>query len=375
MKVYFDNAATTALDPEVIACMTEVMQNDFGNPSSIHSAGRKARTLIEKARKDVAEILRASVGEVFFTSCATESNNMAISCSVRDLGVTRIISSPTEHPCVINTLKCVAQCNPNISVIQLNVDSTGNIDMDQLATLLSDTSEKTLVSVMHGNNEIGTMIDIDAVAQLCQQAGALFHCDTVQTIGKFDIDLSKTKINFLSGSGHKIYGPKGIGIIYINNDTQINAMINGGGQERKMRSGTENTYGIVGFAKALQLVYENRDSINAKSLELRNYFKERAAEVIGDVRYNGNQEERFLPHILSVSLPMTDKTDLIMFNMDIAGICASAGSACSSGSEKGSHVMEAIGAPSDRKTIRISFSHHNTKEEIDYAVEKLAGMI
>jgi cysteine desulfurase len=371
MRVYFDNAATTPLNASVIQAMHDVMTLEYGNPSSIHSKGRTARTLVEDARKTVANILSASTGEIFFTSCATESNNMAIMCSIRDLGVNRIISSPTEHPCVLNTLKSVAIQDPQVEILWLDVDSKGNISADQLTQYLEASDRKTLVSLMHGNNEIGTMIDIEEVSKICKSHNALFHCDTVQTIGKFPIDLSKTYVSFLSGSGHKIYGPKGIGIIYINNDNMIKPLINGGGQERTLRSGTENIYGIVGFAKSLEVLSMQKEDHHNDILKLRNHFKDQAAIKIPQLQYNGNQEELFLPHILSVTIPKTMKTDLIMFNLDINGICASAGSACSSGSERDSHVLEAIKSPLDRKTIRFSFSHLNTTEEIDFTIDKL----
>jgi len=371
VRVYLDNAATTPLDPIVIETMHSIMLSEYGNPSSIHSKGRSARTVIEDARKTVAEVLNASTGEIFFTSCATESNNMAITCSVRDLGVTRIISSPTEHPCVINTLKSIEQHYPDVEIVRVSVDALGNINYEELAQLLQASDKKTLVSLMHGNNEIGTMIELDTVSALCDEHGALFHCDTVQTIGKFPIDLSKTKISFISGSGHKIYGPKGVGFIYVNNDNMIKPLINGGGQERQMRSGTENIYGIAGFAKALELLNAAREEHHQKIMELRNYFKTQAAEHAPFLQYNGNQDKLFLPHILSVNLPKTDKTDLIMFNLDINGVCASAGSACSSGAERDSHVLEAIKSPLDRKTLRISFSHMNTLEDVDFAISKL----
>ncbi len=374
MQVYLDNAATTPLHPAVIEVMHQVMTKDYGNPSSIHAHGRKARTLIEDARKSVAEILKASTGEIFFTSCATESNNMALKRSVIDLGVQRIISSKTEHPCVLNTLAEIKEEYPAVEITYLDVDGYGNIDYSQLDSLLS-SGQKTLVSLMHGNNEIGTVLDLQQASDICATHDALLHSDTVQTIGKLDIDLSQTKLSFLSGSGHKIYGPKGIGIIYINNDNMIKSMIRGGGQERDLRSGTENLYGIVGFAKALELLYHEREVHNQKTEALRQYFKTEAAKHIPVVQYNGNQDERYLPHILNISLPKTIKTDLIMFNLDISGICASAGSACSSGAERDSHVHEAIQSDPDRKNIRFSFSSQNTTDEIDYVISKLKDLI
>ena len=374
MKVYLDNAATTPLEPSVVKVMTDVIERVHGNPSSIHQAGRKARTIIEDARKRVAQHLNASTGEIFFTSSATESNNMVLNCAVRDLGITRFISSPTEHPCVKNTLSALAK-NYDISVVLLPVDERGNVSYEELERLLEIKDQPTLVSLMHGNNEIGTMLDIQRVSKLCKDHGALFHTDAVQTVGKFKHDLQETKIDFLSASGHKIYGPKGIGIVYINSDNHFEPFIVGGGQERKMRSGTENIYGIAGFAEALDWLVTNREEHRRHITTLREHFKARVAEAGLDITLNGNQEEFFLYNILSISIPKTEKTDLIMFNLDIYGICASAGSACSSGVEYDSHVLEAIGAPRDRKTIRLSMSHHNTIEEMDYVIEKLAQVI
>ena len=370
MRVYFDNAATTPLDPDVMDAMTATMLNDFGNPSSVHSYGRKARTLIEEARKTVAEILNASIGEIFFTSSATESNNMSIIGAVRDLGVLRIISSPSEHPCVLKTINFVRE-HYGITVKFLHVDALGNPDLNQLSDVLSSEKIKSLVSLMHGNNEIGTMMDIKKCAEICTEHDALFHSDTVQTIGKFEIDLNQTRINFLSATGHKIFGPKGTGIVYINHGNPIKPLITGGGQERNMRSGTENTYGIVGFAKALEKIVLNRKSYTAHMSGLREHMKKRLTDTIPDIRFNGNQDGLFLPHILSVNLKRTPRSELAVFNLDINNICASAGSACASGAEQDSHVLEAINSPKDRKTIRFSFSHLNTIDEVEYVVDKM----
>lgn len=374
MKVYLDNAATTPIQPVVLEEMMNVMQQTHGNPSSIHQEGRKARTIIEDARKRVANHLKASTAEIFFTSSATESNNTIIFGAVRDLGVKRIISSPTEHPCVLNSLKYIQDLF-DVEVVYLGVDRRGNVHYNELENYLTNGSKKTLVSLMHGNNEIGSMLDIDKVSDLCETHQALFHTDAVQTVGKYPHDLSKTKIHFLSASGHKIYGPKGIGIIYINSESQIKPYIYGGGQERSMRSGTENTYGISGFAAALDWLVENRTMHFEHIEKLRRRFKEKAQEIGLDIQYNGNQEENYLTNILSFSVPKSEKTDLVMFNLDINGIAASAGSACSSGVESDSHVLKAIGAPKDRKTIRASLSHNNTIEEIEYVVEKIATII
>lgn len=372
--MYLDNAATTPMEKSVIEAMYEVMTTHFGNPSSIHSKGRRSKTLIEAARRSVAEQLKCSTGEIFFTSSATESNNTAIFCAVRDLGVGTIISSPTEHPCVLNSLINVRE-HFGTHVEFVKVDHAGNIDKDHFQDLIHRRKGNTLVSIMHANNEIGTMSDIQWISEICAENEVLFHSDTVQTLGKKDLDLSKLPIGFLSGSGHKIFGPKGIGILYVNNDNMIKALIKGGGQERDIRSGTENIYGIVGFAEALNWLCSHREDFNKKVENLRAFFKKELIENIPEVTFNGNQDSFYVANILSTSLPLNERTELAMFNLDIEGICASAGSACSSGSERGSHVMEAIQSPRDRKSIRFSFSHHNTTDELSYTVQRLKEMI
>lgn len=373
MRVYFDNAATTALDPEVIKVMTQVMQENFGNPSSIHREGRTSRSLIEKARKTVAKCINASISEIFFTSGGTESSNMTLKCSVRDLGVERIITSKMEHHCILHTVESLEKSHGTI-VEFVNIDNCGRIDYTQLETLLANSTKKTLVTLMHANNEIGSLMDLDRVAQICQNHNAYFHSDTVQTMGHLPIDVETTKIHFLTGSAHKFHGPKGVGFIYINADALIKPYMEGGAQERNMRGGTENLYGIVGLAKALELTVENRTENHQYIEGLRNYLKTQLTTNFEDIQFNGCQES-YLFKTLSVSFPPSPKSDLLMLNLDIAGISASGGSACSSGAEKGSHVLESINAPKERKTIRFSFSHFNTKEEIDFLIEKLKSII
>lgn len=374
MRIYLDNAATTALREEVIETMTQVMRDLYGNPSSIHADGRAMRAIIEEARKKVAKLIGASIGEIFFTSGGTESNNMAIKCAVRDLGVKRIISSPTEHHCVGHSLEAVER--QGVKVEMVRVDERGRIDYEHLEELLqNDLGTKTLVSLMHANNEIGTVSDMARISRLCENYGALYHSDTVQTMGHFPIDVSKTKIHFLSGGGHKFHGPKGQGFIYINNEAQLKPFIDGGGQERNMRGGTENVYGIAGLAKALELAYENMDEYRQHIEEVRSYFMEKLLENFEDIQFNGDYDGDYLYTVLSVSFPQSAKSELLLLLLDIAGVSASGGSACSSGAEAGSHVLAAIGADPTRKTIRFSFSHYNTKEEIDAVVEKLKTMV
>jgi cysteine desulfurase len=374
MRVYFDNAATTPIAETVLEVMMGCMKHTFGNPSAIHAEGRIARAAIEQARKTVAKCLNASVGEIFFTSGGTESNNMVLKNAVRDLGVQRIISSPLEHHCIGHTLESL-QRNRKIMVEWVHINEKGQIDLAHLQVLLSKKGGKTLVSLMHANNEIGTMLDLNAVATLCHQHNALFHSDTVQTIGHFPIDVSQTKIHFLAGAAHKFHGPKGVGFVYLNANHMIKPYIDGGAQERNMRGGTENVYGIVGMAKALELYVSNRDSIKNKILSIRNLLKTRLLDNFEDIQFNGDVDGNSLYTVLSVSFPPSMKSELMLFNLDMAGISASGGSACSSGVEGGSHVLNAIKAAPERKTIRFSFSHYNTETEVEYVIEKLRTMV
>ncbi len=375
MKVYFDNAATTPISKEVLEAMIPYLQNIHGNPSSIHAEGRKARAAIEQARRTVANCLNASIGEIFFTSGGTESSNMALRCSVRDLGVRRIISSPIEHHCVLHTLKQLEK-ETDVEIVFVEIDEKGRPSMESLVQLLEKPCYgKTLVSLMHANNELGTMINLDKVSTICQEHGALLHSDTVQTVAHFPIDVSKTKINFISGSAHKFHGPKGIGFIYINGDEKINPLIEGGAQERNMRSGTENIYGIVGLAKAIEIATANMDERRNHIEAIRAYAKEELLKHFDQVQFNGDPDGLSLYTVLSVSFPKSEKSDLMLLNLDIAGICASGGSACSSGAETLSHVMQAVASDPNRKTIRFSFSHYNTKEEVDFMIQTLKKIV
>lgn len=373
MKVYLDNAATTALAKEVLDEMMPFLTDNFGNPSSIHSYGRKSRAAIEKSRKIVASAINASTSEIFFTSGGTESNNMAIKQAVRDLGVKRIISSPIEHHCVLHTVEFEAK--DGIETVSLRVNEFGEPDYEQLESLLNGKEVKTLVSLMHSNNEIGTITDLMRVSHLCSKYNALLHTDTVQTIGFYPMDVQALKVHFLSGSAHKFHGPKGAGFIYINSALVIKPFIDGGSQERNMRGGTENLYGIIGLGKALEMAVSAMNQNREKISGLKNYMKQKLENEISEVRFNGYADDRCHYKVLSVSLPLNSKTDLILFNLDIAGIAASGGSACTSGSETGSHVLAGIGASKDRKSVRFSFSAHNTYEEIDFVVEELKKMV
>jgi len=374
MRVYFDNAATTSIAPEVVEAMAKVMIETYGNPSSVHRDGRIARSLIEKARKTVANCINASIGEIFFTSGGTESSNMALKCAVRDLGVKRFISSKTEHHCVLHPLEILEQTK-GIHIDFVNIDAKGIVDYAHLEALLKQSEEKTLVSLMHANNEVGSLLDLQRVSELCQENGAYLHSDTVQTMGHIPIDTEKLKINFLTGGAHKFHGPKGVGFIYINGETSIKPYLDGGSQERNMRGGTENIYGIVGMAKALEMAIAELEERKNHIEGLRSYLKEQLLANFEDIQFNGDYEGNYLYTVLSVSFPPCPKGSMMLMNLDINGISASGGSACSSGAEKASHVLEALGVAVDRKTIRFSFSHYNTKEEVDFLIEKLKKIV
>ncbi|ADY52626.1 Cysteine desulfurase [Pseudopedobacter saltans DSM 12145] len=368
-KVYLDNAATTPLDDEVKQVMIAVMEDNFGNPSSIHAHGREVRTIIEKARKNIANLLNTAPANIFFTSSGTEADNTAIRRSVVDLGVKHIITSPLEHHAVLHTVEMLERSGVTVSYV--NVDDKGNIDYEQLENLLQ-TDEKSLVSLMQANNEIGTLTDIERIGELCQQYNALFHCDTVQTVGHYKHDLSTLKVDFIACSAHKIHGPKGVGFIYINPRIKINPMIYGGAQERNMRGGTENIYGIAGLSKALSLAYEHMGEHHLYIQELKDYMKTQLEKEIPGVGFNGEiSPEKSLYTVLSVSFPEMEMADMLLFKLDIGGVSASGGSACSSGTNIGSHVLTAIKASPDRPAVRFSFSKYNTKEEIDYVIQKV----
>ena len=368
MRVYLDNASTTPLLPEVIEEMYTTMKEHFGNPSSIHMHGRKSRSILENSRKVLAKYLNASLGEVFFTSCATEANNLVLTKCVEDLGVTTIIYSSIEHHCIFHMVEHLASQH-GIEAIKINVDNTGKLDYQSLEKAIEMAGDKTLVSIMHGNNEIGVLNDIKHIGEICRKHGVLFHSDTVQTIGKYNIDTQDINIHFAAGSAHKFFGPKGIGFVYINDDVEISPMLLGGSQERNMRSGTENVYGIAGMSKALDIAMRDQEERKIQILKIKNHFISRITTELDDIKINGNLDGMY--HVLSVSFPPTPKAELLMFNLDIAGISASSGSACSSGVEEDSHVLQAIGHDRLRKTIRFSFSHFNTIEEVDYTIDKL----
>lgn len=373
MQVYLDNAATTAIDPEVIRVMVETMEADYGNPSSIHAHGRRVKTIIEKARKTVAGLLNVSPAEIFFTSGGTESDNTAIVRGIADHGITHAVSSPLEHHAVLHTLEELEKAG-RIKLSLLEVDKQGHVNLSQLEKLLME-NPRSFVSLMHANNEIGTLTDIEFVSAICKQYHAVFHSDTVQTMGHFAHDLHKLQIDFVTGAAHKFHGPKGVGFLYVNHNTKIRPLIYGGAQERNMRGGTENVYGIVGLAKALEISCNHMEEHRRYIQGLKEYMIGQLSEHVADVSFNGDlAPENSLYTVLNVSFPCTDIADMMLFSLDIAGISASGGSACSSGSDIGSHVLRAIGADLSRPCVRFSFSRNNTKEEIDYVVDKVKAL-
>jgi cysteine desulfurase len=374
-RIYFDNAATTALDPEVLDAMMPFLTEKFGNPSSVYSYGRETKLAIENARKTVAKILNANPSEIFFTSGGTESTNTAINAAIRDLGCKHIITSPLEHHATLHTVEHMEHFgHATLSYVKLT--DKGHIDMADLEAQLAASKERTLVTLMHANNEIGNIMDIKAVGELCRKYDAIFHSDTVQTVGHYPFDLKNTYVHFINGAGHKFHGPKGVGILYVNENVSIKPYLTGGAQERNMRAGTENLYGIVGFAKALEIATARYEQDSSYIAELKHYMAEKLKENFPGIIFNGDPEGKSLYTVLNVSFPMNEKTDMLLFNLDISGICVSGGSACTSGASSLSHVIKAIhnGQSANMVPIRFSFCRHNTKEEIDQVIEKLKSL-
>ncbi|MDB5264302.1 MAG: cysteine desulfurase [Adhaeribacter sp.] len=374
MHVYLDNAATTPLDKEVFEAMAPFMLEHFGNPSSIHTHGRQVRAAIERARKTIAQLLNTSPAEIFFTSGGTEADNTAIFGTVRSLGIKHAISSPLEHHAVLHSLEYL-QRTGELELSFVKHDEKGGLDLEYLEQLLQG-KPLTLVSIMHGNNEIGNINDIAAISEICKKYGAIFHSDTVQTMGHYPHHLQKTPVHFLVGSAHKFHGPKGVGFIYTNAAVKVPPFIHGGAQERNMRGGTENVYGIIGLAKALEIAYRDMADQHKHIQELKDRLMTGLLRNVPDVQFNGYSAEadKSLYTVLNVSLPASEINEMLLFNLDINKISASGGSACTSGSNIGSHVLQAIDSDPNRGAIRFSMSKYNTPEEIDYVVEKLASV-
>lgn len=373
MSIYLDNAATTAVAPEVIEVMYQNAKELNGNPSSTHSYGRKIKAKIEQVRKQLAQSLNASPLEIVFTSCGTESNNMVLKMAVETLGVQHIITTNFEHKCVLKTSERLAKAG-KVKWHQLAVDKLGYISLIDLEkTLQSIGKEKALVSIMHANNEIGTLQDIEVIGNICEKYEAYFHSDTVQTYAHYPIDVEQAKIDFLAGSAHKFHGPKGVGFLYMRKDVKLSPLIDGGGQERGFRSGTENILGIVAMGKAIELAFEQIDNHQKHIVELKKYFKEQLELHIEGVAFNGDVEKG-LYRVLNVSFPEKYNSDMFLFQLDMKGIAVSGGSACASGAQTASHVMQAIGHKPNRRSVRFSFAQHNTKAEIDIVVQVLKEM-
>ena len=367
-SVYFDNAATTPLAPQVLEEMLPYLSQHFGNPSSIHSFGRNTRSAIEKSRKTVAGLFNISPSEIFFTSCASEADNLAIISGVRSLNCKHIITTKIEHHAVLHAVEFLEK-NKEVQVSYLNLDEKGNIDLNELEQLLV-SNPNSFVSLMHGNNEIGNLNDIEIIAQMCKSKGAYYHSDTVQTVGHYQHDLQKLKADFIVGSAHKFHGPKGAGFIYIKGENKIAPYIHGGSQERNMRGGTENVAGIIGLAKALELSYADMNNHKAHIESLKVHMIKKLQQSIPTIKFNGDCEnlDKSLYTVLSVSLDPSEDSDMLLMNLDINKIASSGGSACTSGAAESSHVLSAINADPNRATVRFSFSRFNTIEEVDYVV-------
>lgn len=374
MHIYLDNAATTPLDPEVFEAMKPFMLEDFGNPSSTHAHGRKVRAAIESARKKVAELLNCSPGEIIFTSGGTEADNAILVCAAETYNIKHIISSPIEHHAVTHTLENLTD-HGKAGLHMVKLDEKGHVDLNDLEALLKKFPN-AMVSLMHANNEIGNLLDINRVGELCEAHGAFFHSDTVQTVGHYRHDMRTLKVCGMTAGAHKFHGPKGVGFMYIRKDKKIHSFIHGGAQERNMRGGTENVYGIIGLAKALEIAYREMDEHVRHITALKSRMIEKLKENIPGVMFNGDSAnlERSLYTVLNVSLPEADDSSMLLFNLDLKGISASGGSACSSGATQGSHVLAALYPQSKRAAVRFSFSKYNTTEEIDFAVHELAEL-
>ena len=375
MKVYLDNAATTPIASEVIEEIQPYLNNYFGNPSSTHAFGRKTKNAIEINRKKIADLIRAKNNEIIFTSGGTEADNMALRCAVFDLNVKRIITTKIEHHAVLHTAECLRD-QQNVEIIFLATDHNGNPDLVQLESIVND-KVNTLVTLMHANNEIGTLLPIKKVASICaKHKHVYFHSDTVQTMGHYTFNLSETPIDFLTCSAHKLHGPKGVGFLYVNQKISLNPLITGGSQERKNRGGTENLYGIVGLGKAMEMAYENLTSHQKHIQDLKSFMKEELEKIDQRINFNGETSpEKSLYTVLNVCFPADVCNSMLLFSLDIHGIAASGGSACSSGSNQGSHVLAELPHQENCQSVRFSFSRFNTQEDVEFTIEKIRSII
>ena len=371
MKVYLDNAATTPIAPEIIEMMSEMMKTNFANPSSVHSFGRESKIIVESARKKIAELLNTSPGSIFFTSGGTEADNMAIKCAIQNHKITHAITLRISHHAVLYPLQDLHK-EGVIKLSYVDFDKDGVVSLSHLKELLAD-NPRTFVSIMHANNEIGTIQDLKKIGEMCKEFNAIFHSDTVQTIGHYTFNMQELNVDFMAASAHKFHGPKGVGFSYISENIKIKPLIRGGGQERNMRAGTENIYGIAALAMAMEMAYENLESEVKYIKGLKQYMIKRLKKEIDDIQFYAKctDIDNSLYTVLSCHFPETDISEMLLFNLDILGVACSGGSACASGGNKGSHVLAEIVPDSKRPGIRFSFSRYNTKEDIDFAVEKL----
>ena len=379
MKVYFDNAATTPMRKEVIESISSVMEECYGNPSSSHAFGRTAKTYIETARKAIANLLNAMPQEIIFTSGGTESDNMILNCAVKDLKVTTLISSSIEHHAVLHALEALQKTH-KINIAYVKVDHKGTIDLNHLEQLLQKDDSKKLVSLMHVNNEIGNILDLKKVGNMCHKYEALFHTDAVQGIGHFEFDLEELPIDFLSSAAHKFHGPKGIGFSFIRKNSGLEPFIHGGAQERGLRAGTESVHNIVGMYKALQIAYQNLKKEKKLIASIKEHFKSSLLNIFPEVKFNGCSGENSISTytLINVAFPISqEKASLLDFHLDLKGIACSKGSACQSGSTSGSHVLNTIQSDEIKSwpSLRFSFSIFNTKEEVDYVMNVLEEFV
>jgi cysteine desulfurase len=373
MRVYLDNAATTPIAPEVVEAMLPVLKEGFGNPSSTHYYGRQIKALIETSRRTVARHLVCEPSEIVFTSGGTEADNIALYSAVNQMGVNHIITSTIEHHAVGHTAEAISRTG-KACVSYVKLDPKGNVDLEDLERLLQ-LKGKAIVSLMHANNEIATLLPLHEVSKLCRKYNALFHSDTVQTMGHYSFDLSELDIDFITCAAHKFHGPKGVGFLYVNKKVKPDVLIHGGAQERGLRGGTENVYGIVGLAKAIDLAYEDVEAHHNHVLGLKSYMIYQLKTMFETIDFHGETDpEKSLYTVLNVCFPKTDKASMLLFSLDLKGVAVSGGSACTSGATKGSHVLEGIGADMTRPNVRFSFSRYTTKAEIDFALEQVKSV-
>lgn len=375
MRVYLDNAATTPVAPEVAEIMIPLIKNQFGNPSSAHFLGRQSKAVIENSRRTIATYLNCQPSEIIFTSGGTEADNTTLLTAVFKLDVKHIITSHMEHHAIGHTIEFLKRICPDVKFSFVKLDAKGHVDLNDLERLLAENNVKTLVSLMHANNEISTLLPLKEVREITKKYNAYFHSDTVQTMGHYAFDLKDLDIDFITCAAHKFHGPKGVGFLYVNSRNNVEPLIHGGSQERGHRAGTENIYGIAGLAKAIELAYTDLEEHQLHVQNLKDFMIRELKDKIGDIYVIGETNPaESLYTVLNISFPRTEKTEMLLFTLDLKGVCASGGSACSAGSSIGSHVLDAINYDHSRPNVRFSFSRYTTKEEIEYTIEQLVGI-